>query len=205
MGSYDAHPGARPLRLATVALASSVLLSLTLACTPPSNDATEAAAPTDESEATPEASAVQADADSTGASDSPTTPQEPVAAAVTDTAAEEGDGNAPPYDIACDADGNCLVDKATYVGWRTYHAACHVCHAQDAVGSTFAPSLVTRLQEIDKARFYESVTNGYTGQLGVMPAWGADPNVNTKFDELYAYLKARSDGILGAGRPTRKR
>jgi hypothetical protein len=110
-----------------------------------------------------------------------------------------------PYEIECSGDGNCLVDKATYIGWRTYHAACHVCHSQDAVGSSFAPSLIDRLQTIDKERFYSSLANGYTGQIGVMPAWKDDPNVNSRFDELYAYLKARSDGVLGPGRPTRKR
>lgn len=118
------------------------------------------------------------------------------------------DGAAPegvaPYEIDCSS-GECLVDKATYVGWRTYHAECHVCHAQDAVGSSFAPSLIDRLQQIDEARFVASVTNGYTGQVGVMPAWGENPNVNRKIPDLYAYLKARSDGVLGPGRPTRKR
>lgn len=113
-------------------------------------------------------------------------------------------GEEKPYDIEC-SDGQCLVDKATYIGWRTYHSACHVCHSQDAVGSSFAPSLIDRLKEIDKERFYSSLANGYTGQIGVMPAWKDDPNVNSRFDELYAYLKARSDGVLGPGRPDRKR
>ncbi len=108
------------------------------------------------------------------------------------------------YTVECD-DKTCYVDKATYIGWRTYHSNCHVCHAQDAVGSTFAPSLVDRLKEIDKERFIESVTNGYTGQIGVMPGWGPNPNVNKHFDELYAYLKARSDGVLKPGKPKKKK
>jgi mono/diheme cytochrome c family protein len=111
---------------------------------------------------------------------------------------------AAPYEVEC-TDGTCVVDKATYIGWRTYHNACHVCHAQDATGSTFAPSLLDRLQTIDKERFYDSLANGYTGQVGIMPPWKDDPNVNKRFDELYAYLKARSDGALAPGRPTRKR
>ena len=50
--------------------------------------------------------------------------------------------DALPYQVVCTEEGkSCKVDGATYKGWRTYHAACHVCHAQDAVGSTFAPSL----------------------------------------------------------------
>jgi mono/diheme cytochrome c family protein len=93
------------------------------------------------------------------------------------------------------------VDKATFVGWRFYHAFCHVCHAQDAVGSTFAPSLVERMKEIDKARFVDVVENGYTGQIGVMPGWKDNPNISKRYDELYAYLMARSDGELAPGRP----
>jgi hypothetical protein len=49
------------------------------------------------------------------------------------------------------------------------------------------------------------VANGYTGQVGVMPPWKDDPNVNKRFDALYAYLKARADGALGPGKPARNR
>ena len=34
------------------------------------------------------------------------------------------------------------MDFATYKGWRAYHAECHVCHGPDAMGSTYAPSLM---------------------------------------------------------------
>ena len=39
------------------------------------------------------------------------------------------------------------MDFATYKGWRAYHAECHVCHGPDAMGSTYAPSLMVSLQE----------------------------------------------------------
>jgi mono/diheme cytochrome c family protein len=120
------------------------------------------------------------------------------------TPAAEGD--AAPYSVACEETGGktvCKVDKRTYVGWRTYHAVCHVCHAQDAVGSTFAPSLIERLKVIDEARFMDVIANGYSGQIGVMPGWKDNPNVNKKYNELYGYLKARSDGALAPGRPKR--
>jgi mono/diheme cytochrome c family protein len=116
---------------------------------------------------------------------------------------------APPYSVECAPDAEtggetCLVDKATYVGWRTFNSTCYVCHGQDAVGTTFAPSLVERLQVIDKARFMDVVHNGFQGQIGVMPAWKDNPNVNKHFEELYSYIKARSDGVLPPGRPERK-
>lgn len=110
------------------------------------------------------------------------------------------------YDVDCnqvDESGNkvCVTDKGTYVGWRTFHATCHACHGQNAVGSSFAPSL---LKPIDKARFEDVVTNGFSGQIGIMPAWGQNPNVKDFIDELYAYQQARADGILKPGRPKRK-
>lgn len=104
------------------------------------------------------------------------------------------------YTVECEG-SVCYVDKQTYIGWRTFHSECHTCHAQDAVGSTFAPSLVDRLQEIDRERFINSVANGYSGQIGEMKAYKDNVNINKRFDELYAYLKARSDGVLAPGRP----
>jgi mono/diheme cytochrome c family protein len=113
-----------------------------------------------------------------------------------------------PYTVQCSKDpetgeNHCLVDKATYIGWRTFNSVCYVCHGQDAVGTTFAPSLVERLQQIDKERFMYVVHNGFQGQIGVMPAWKDNPNVNKYFEQLYSYVKARSDGVLPTGRPER--
>jgi hypothetical protein len=35
----------------------------------------------------------------------------------------------------------------------------------------------------------------------VMPAMGTNPNVMGYLDDIYAYLRARSDGVIGRGRP----
>lgn len=110
------------------------------------------------------------------------------------------------YEVDCsqvDEDGDrvCVTDKGTYVGWRTFHATCHACHGQNAVGSSFAPGL---RKDIPKERFVDVVMNGYTGQIGVMPAWGENPNVKNFVDELYAYQQAVADGVLLPGRPERK-
>jgi hypothetical protein len=106
------------------------------------------------------------------------------------------------YKVECAEGGTpCMVDKSTYVGWRTYHGVCHVCHAQDAVGSSFAPNLLDRLQGVEKERFVDVVLNGFTGQIGVMPGWKEDPNVLPRIDDLWNFLKARSDGALGPGKP----
>jgi cytochrome c5 len=99
----------------------------------------------------------------------------------------------------------CYVDGDTYIGWRTFHGFCHVCHAQDAVGSTFAPNLLDRLRVMGFDEFVDRTANGFTGQVGVMPPWKDNPNVSKRYKELFAYLKARSDGALPRGRPKKKR
>ena len=113
-----------------------------------------------------------------------------------------------PYVVVCEQDAAegskiCKVDKVTYIGWRTYTANCLRCHGQDGVGSTFAPSLLDKMKEIDRERFMTSVAKGYTGQVGVMPPWEGNPNVSKYYEHLYAYLLARSDGVLPPGRPAR--
>jgi hypothetical protein len=114
-----------------------------------------------------------------------------------------------PYAVECAPDPEeggatvCRVDRGTYVGWRTFHGICHTCHAQDAVGSTFAPDLLERMRHIDKAEFMKALNEGFQGQVGVMPPWSQDPNVSKYFEELWSYLRARSDGALLPGRPKR--
>lgn len=128
-------------------------------------------------------------------------------AAGTDEAmpAAAGETGEKYYTVDCDQTDEsgqkfCMTDKDTYVGWRTFHAVCHVCHGENAAGSSFAPSL---MKPIDRERFFDVVKNGYTGQIGVMPAWGENPNVKNFIDELYAYQQARADGVLKPGRPKR--
>lgn len=99
------------------------------------------------------------------------------------------------------------VDRGTYNGFRRYHSSCHVCHGPDGLGSSFAPALVDSLKNLDYWQFQDVVVNGRVseGATGnrVMPSFGLDPNVMLHLDDIYRYLKARSDGKLGRGRPQR--
>jgi cytochrome c5 len=128
--------------------------------------------------------------------------------AASGTLAQQPQG-AKPYTVECAPDPDeggatvCRVDRATYVGWRTFHGICHTCHAQDAVGSTFAPDLLARMRQIDKTAFLKAMNEGFQGQMGVMPPWSQDPNVNKYFEELWSYLQARTAGVLLPGRPKR--
>ena len=170
------------------------------------SEAQEGARQAEQQQEPGEAGARTPGAQQSASDDEPSTPD--AEASGDETALAEADADEPPYRVECDANAEpgthpCQVDRATYVGWRTFHAVCHTCHAQDAVGSSFAPALLPRIRMIDKARFVEVVDKGFTGQVGVMPAWGANPNVNRYYDELWAYLRARADGVLPPGRPRR--
>ena len=110
----------------------------------------------------------------------------------------------PPYEghIQCEAEGGpstCKIDLWLTRGYRAF-SQCQVCHGLAGAGSTIGPSLLDKRREIDLDRWMEVVVNGYEGQIGVMPGWGTNPNVMNYIDQLYAFLKARSDGVLPGGR-----
>jgi methanol metabolism-related c-type cytochrome len=99
------------------------------------------------------------------------------------------------------------VDKATYNGWRRYTESCLRCHGPDGAGSSYAPSLADSLKEMSEDQFKEVVVNGRknvnTAAESVMPPFGEVEDVMLYLDDIYGYLKARSDGVLGRGRPER--
>jgi methanol metabolism-related c-type cytochrome len=108
----------------------------------------------------------------------------------------------PPYTIK---DGK--VDMHTYNGWRRYTESCLRCHGPDGAGSSYAPDLTLSLKTMSKQQFMEVVVNGRTNvntaAENVMPSFAYVQDVMFYIDDIYAYLKARSDGVLGRGRPPR--
>jgi methanol metabolism-related c-type cytochrome len=109
------------------------------------------------------------------------------------------DGN-PTYKINGDS-----VDWYTYSGYRRYHSDCHVCHGPDGMGSTYAPALKDSLKTMGYADFLGVVASGRknisTAAENVMPAFGDNPNVACYMDDLYVYLRARSNEAWGRARP----
>ena len=131
-----------------------------------------------------------------------------------------------PYTIV-----NGKVDAATFRGWKVYHQACYLCHGLDAVGTQLAPSLVEKLRNLSADQFAIKVATSYRIVTGLeastsddptarrdamlagvqrredpvllMPAWEGNASVKPHLSDLYAYLKARSDGALGPGKPHR--
>jgi methanol metabolism-related c-type cytochrome len=100
-----------------------------------------------------------------------------------------------------------IVDQHTFNGYRRYGESCLRCHGPDGAGSSYAPSLVDSLKNLDYQQFAQVVINGRqnvtSSQNNVMPAFGTTEDVVNYLDDIYGYLKARSDGKLGRGRPKR--
>lgn len=104
-----------------------------------------------------------------------------------------------------------MVDWGTWNGFRRYHDACHVCHGPNALGSTFAPALADSLKTMDYNTFIATVSSGRVvnraGTEYVMPAFGEDKNIMCYIDDIYTYIKARSQNAtdpktgMPAGRP----
>ncbi len=109
----------------------------------------------------------------------------------------------PSYKIL--ADGK--TDWYAYSGFRRYHSECHVCHGPEGVGSTYAPALTKSLKTMSYTDFMGVVASGqqnvWAQNNSVMPALGDNKNVMCYLDDIYVYLKARSDGVLPRGRPKR--
>lgn len=107
-----------------------------------------------------------------------------------------------PYTVV---DGK--VDKGTYNGYRRYTDACLRCHGPDGAGSSYAPNLTDSLKHLSHDDFVSTVMGGKqdlsAGQEKVMPAFGNVSDVTDYLEDIYGYLKARSDGVLDRGRPER--
>jgi mono/diheme cytochrome c family protein len=111
----------------------------------------------------------------------------------------EAAGGASPYRIECSEGSVCAAQLDVYVGWRIYARHCARCHAADAEGSTFAPSLVHRMQGFDRRAFFATLDHGYAGRDAVLPPWGRDAEIARYYEELWAYLSARTRGDAPGG------
>jgi len=124
--------------------------------------------------------------------------------AVTDDNGMWKDKNGDPtYKI--DPDGT--VDWYAYSGFRRYHSECHVCHGPDGEGSSYAPALANSLKTTGYAEFYGIVVGGKkdlgAGQEKVMPAFAENKNVMCYLNDIYIYLRARSQNAIPRGRPAK--
>jgi methanol metabolism-related c-type cytochrome len=127
-------------------------------------------------------------------------PGDPTAVSSEDGKYIDKDGN-PTYKV--DASGK--VDFYSYIGFVRYSANCLQCHGPDGLGSTYAPSLVDSLKHLGYYDVLSTVANGKKNVSAsenlVMPALGDNKNVECYIDAIYVYLRGRSDGAIGRGRP----
>ena len=107
----------------------------------------------------------------------------------------------PTYNIK---DGK--VDWYTFTGYEMYGANCLQCHGPDALGSSYAPSLVNSLKSLTTEQVIDTIIAGKrnvsASQELVMPSFGTDKNIMCYLYPIYVYLRARSDGALNRDRPT---
>ena len=93
-------------------------------------------------------------------------------------------------------DGN-KVDDKTLEGWKTWRAmACERCHGPEQEGLV-GPALVNSLKVLSKDDFHTTITNGRP-EKG-MPNFGGVPTVQKNWENLYNYLKGRSEGKIAPG------
>jgi mono/diheme cytochrome c family protein len=108
-----------------------------------------------------------------------------------------------PYRVECSADAagvtTCGADLTIFLGKRTFDEYCASCHARDALGSGFAPSLAERARSLTRAQFMNLLERGYGGEAAAMTRWAEVPAVRNYADALWAYLSARANGELPPG------
>ncbi|HWH73580.1 MAG TPA: cytochrome c [Methylibium sp.] len=96
-------------------------------------------------------------------------------------------------------DGN-KVDAKTLNGFRMWRQAnCAACHGANQEGLA-GPSLVESLKKLTKEEFVKTVMDGRL-ERG-MPPHKDSPYVTQNIDDIYAYLKGRSDGAIKSSRVT---
>jgi mono/diheme cytochrome c family protein len=86
------------------------------------------------------------------------------------------------------------VNPSVMEGFRTWRAAaCDRCHGPNQEGLV-GPSLIESLKTLSKADFKKTLAEGRL-EKG-MPSWKESKGVMDHMDDLYAYLKGRSDGVI---------
>lgn len=83
-------------------------------------------------------------------------------------------------------------------GWRTYNGGgCGACHGKGGIGAVGPNLAVSVAEKLTKDQFENIVANGVSGTM--MRPHNTNTRVMDNLDNLYAYLVARGDGVLGPG------
>lgn len=98
------------------------------------------------------------------------------------------------------------VSQEVYQGWKQFNLNCARCHGEDVQGTTIAPHLIVSLRPSGpintKEIFVQTVCAGRPAKG--MPAWCALGLDMEKINQIYSYVKGRSDSKIHPGRPAVK-
>ncbi len=120
----------------------------------------------------------------------------PVAAEAAKPASSE---NVVKTDLYTVVDGT-KVDAKTLDGFKIWRAAaCDRCHGANQEGMV-GPSLLESIKKLTKSEFVTVLKDGRL-EKG-MPPWNTNDQVMKGMDNLYAYLKGRSDGAITKAKVT---
>jgi cytochrome c len=95
------------------------------------------------------------------------------------------------------------VSQAVYDGWKQFNLNCARCHGEDVLGTTIAPHLIISLKPdgpINTKELFMSTVCSGRPEKG-MPAWCSLGLGMDKIEQIYTYVKGRSDGKIHPGRP----
>ena len=118
------------------------------------------------------------------------------------------------------------VDASTFIGWSLFTNTCVGCHGVGGTGTELAPDLTESIAKLSPVEFTTKVFHRYSmpvgdrtdmtnaimaevrkdqkrdsGELEKMPQWKNNPLVKAHVLNIYGYLKARHDGVIGPDRP----
>jgi len=127
----------------------------------------------------------------------------PLAHAQAPAAAKEGAPSFQQASTTAHGPDKLLASADEYQGWKWFHVYCFRCHGVDAMGSDLAPNLRKSVSSeglVTHDVFLKTVLEGR--QEKGMQSWKEllDPK---QVEQLYAYVKARSEERLVPGRPHR--
>ncbi len=93
------------------------------------------------------------------------------------------------------------VPQDVYEGWKQFNLNCARCHGEDVTGTSIAPHLIMSLKPDGpintKELFVSTVCAGRPAKG--MPPWCSLGLGMDKIQEIYLYVKGRSDGKTCTG------
>jgi mono/diheme cytochrome c family protein len=124
-------------------------------------------------------------------------------AAAPAAAAKAGEPSVQQASTAAHGPDKLLASPEEYQGWKWFHVYCFRCHGVDAMGSDLAPNLRKSVSSeglVTHELFLKTVLEGR--QEKGMQSW-RELLDDKQIEQLYQYIKARSEERLAPGRPHR--